>query len=544
MSIYNPFPYQVNAVSNLTTIFNKYERDQRVFLKLPTGTGKTWTAFFFIKSYYKNKKVKIVWTAHQIDLVEQSQKALCGWLSIPYDPSTNVVKFDKITIEFTTWQGLAIRKSTHDLLIIDEVHCGGSQSYSTRAEKRDHSTFKTIMKLAPAHLYISATPYNLDPKVFPGLLQTGVNQRGETIQQIKSDRQTSYSRQQAYSDSAIVNVKFISVQTVDTLKLRDTLNEHSFEDLEEGAKLVKDNDINLKDVESIKALNVSLRESMLSVYFLKEVQTNHIPQTMIFCKTRGGTDTVLTAASICAEVRKFAIRYKKEFGLELPSGKSLVRVVTSESDDASQDFEDFKNCKFPILCIVGMAKEGFDAPKTEVVIDLAHNTKNLRDLEQKIGRPIRIHSGKGDARFYYPDTFDNYLTVKGRKVKLNEEARQKIKDIVQSDNPNSDISPEMQEAVEAAVLHTTLIQDTLEEGNPSTLHIDNSEIIERLKPNGEKQNIIVTSTSLVVKDASNSNPFKNLETSYLFDNTEEVEGQRLDLSTIKKLRAAMEAGLI
>jgi hypothetical protein len=196
-----------------------------------------------------------------------------------------------------------------------------------------------------------------------------------------------------------------------------------------------------------------------------------------------------------------------------------------------------------------MGKEGFDAPKTEVVIDLAHNTTNLRDLEQKIGRPIRINKGKDYARFYWGDTLENYIKVNDKFVKSNDESKALIRDILEVDR--TDVTDEEVNAATRAVLHSAMVNNILTEED-SFISLDGQEILNSLESieNGvldkinpefkEKSKIIVTTSSLLVLDAKNTNPFRNIKTSYLFENTVLDENRKIHYNTIDKIWEAFQ----
>ena len=551
MNILSPRPYQNEAITELVDIFNKFPNDQRAFIVLPTGTGKTYLTFFFLLQYYENKNISVTWVCYQTNLVEQSKDSLIGFLEqkeIKFNVKENKdgtysIKFLGISILFTTWQGLSIRKTQSDLLIIDEVHKGSSTPYGSKKITPEHLSFKTILPLAKAHIYISATPYDLNETLYPGCIYIATKRDGKKRQVINKDRRVEYTKNQAYKDGAIVNTQMVCIQTVDTLKLKEMDIDKSFNEMDEGAEYIKDQDIDIKADKSRVVLNRSMRESMLEVFCEKEIRNGKIQQTIIFAKSKADTTDMLTAETICKEVKKIVKVCSSALSVKLPTGKSLVRIVTSSEGDSDVDFEDFRKCKFPVLIVVGMAKEGFDAPKTEVAIDFNFNVKNIRDMEQKIGRLLRISDGKYVARYYYPDIFENYLKVNNKKVQCNDAGKKDIELAIDSLNSEIVIDSDVMTAVESAVRTQGLVLDNKLEGEVETddkFKIDGVEIINHLKPNGELTKMIVTSTSLCLDDAYNNNPLNNLYVRGLFDKVEEVAGQNEDYSTIKKIREAFE----
>lgn len=526
---YEPRDYQKPILEKLKNLFDLHKDDQRIFLQTPTGTGKTFLAFFHIKHCYENKPTHIVWTAHQTELVNQSKEEFYDMIG--QESNGNVIQFGNIKIEFVTWQSLRKRTDTFDLLVIDEVHCGGSMPFASGDKKKDkdatilHTSFLAIMKLAKSHFYISASPYKLDKNLFPGLL-VEVNKK----QYIIPERVVKITRQQAYEMGAIVNVKMISIQTSNKLKLNGT--DYNFDTMSEGAQILKDNEADINDATSKQILDISTRESLLKVYCEREIRNKKIPQTVIFCKNKSNTE--LSADAINKEIRKCLRRFEKEIGIKLPSGKSLIRTVTSESASIEKDFEDFKDSKFPILCVVGMAREGFNAPKIEVAIDFSYSVTNRRTLEQKIGRTVRTckEIDKKYARYYYPNTFKDYLLTVNGKTCIREEARNKIESIIMENNP--DITPEQMEAAISAMVDIAEMNEELYEDENLPIVDIKTEEMNFIDQEGEKQTIYITETSSCIEDSYNTNPEKNLTSKFLLDNIE-LDKDELDFSTLDKV---------
>jgi superfamily II DNA or RNA helicase len=199
-------------------------------------------------------------------------------------------------------------------------------------------------------------------------------------------------------------------------------------------------------------------------------------------------------------------------------------MVTSETKDNFETLTMFKEKKFPILCVVGMAREGFDAPPTEVLIDLAHNIDNARLTAQKIGRGLRIDDGKESSRYYFPDTLDNYVKIRGTNMQLNPEAKKRIAESILNASPNA--TPEMIAAAEKVAIYTNSVNDTIADNEPTTSKINGVENFDQLKKNGKKRIVTVTSTSLLIDDAKNDSPLNNIESTWLFDNLEVVSGDQ------------------
>lgn len=519
--------YQEKVVDRLLSVIKDLSK---AFLQMPTGTGKTITAFKFImKLFGKSKKpVTINWVVHQKQLVYQ---AYCEFLNevakissenVEKGKSVYLYKHNNITITFSTWQTLRTQKIHSDLLIIDECHKGSALSKGD--EKREHKSFHTIFKLAPKHLYISATPSTLDGDLFPDMLIT-YKREGKVYNTVKEEYKAVYNSTDAARDGYIANVRFFAIQSADTLKIQK-LNEEetlTFKSLEDGARKVEKNKVNLKHQQSRRSLNKSVRDSVLHNFFLNEVVKGELKSpAIVICQRRYKSgDHTLCAKEMAKEIKLWARHY---LGPKHGTGKTFVDYITGDVKDKHEKIAKFKRGEIKILCVVGMLQEGFNYPALGAMVDFAPCfDTNVRDATQRIGRPARPYEGKLFARYYYPDIIQNYINVLGvRKDLDNKKASSHFAKLIASQT-GRDQSEITEEEIQAAKNSTMKIAKFKDDSRATD---ENGEIAFKnqtlvtgklsLKKD-KKQTYISTEVDYIITDADNSDPEANIKVQDLYE---------------------------
>lgn len=421
--------YQTEKVLDLYNIYGQNPRDQRAFLQMPTGTGKTFTALSFAIGSLNGKQPKtVVWVAHQLALLNQSAKdffadfaKLGGTISA--DHKTGVI--NNVTFTFTTWQSLRskVGKKAYaqkDLLIVDEAHYGSSGAKLDDS----HKSFKIIFdsKKFRRQLYVTATPWDLNTEVYPGLL---VSQQDKMV--VLKNRVSSLTMRQAHKLKLISDVMFCTIHSATTLKLKKIEDESEetieADETEKLAKKVSKKKVNLRDERSLNSLRKAVTETVLSS--VMKIESNdgkrELPPMIVFCRQ------IKDDPRSIHEAHKVVIRVGKQlFGRKWISGTETVAMCHSEVMDekATVLLEKFARGEIRILLVAGMAQEGFNYPDLKVAVDLAPSLNNIRRRVQKIGRVCRNNGEM--ARYYYADTITNYVHSKGVKSELNSETRDKL----------------------------------------------------------------------------------------------------------------------
>lgn len=280
--------------------------------------------------------------------------------------------------------------------------------------KKKHVSYKLTGKLAPMHIYASATATGLDPAVYPGLLDSNGNPLPA--------RRSLMTMQQARSLDLIQEVDLISIHTANTVRLRNIENESDEEVLtgdttEDLAKTIADSQADIRDYRSKSALRKSVIKSVIELTMTHEILELKTKSILVFVKN------IKEATDVKAEIIKAYRRVRPG----LIASENIVRCAHSGNENSKRLINvSFKNKDFIFLVVVGMAQEGFNYPELDCVIDLCPNHSNPRRRIQKIGRILRRSPGKSCSRYYYPNTILNYIRVKGIQKEFNEDTMDNI----------------------------------------------------------------------------------------------------------------------
>ena len=422
--------YQQKAFDEILSIYKNKPNDMRVLYHAPTGSGKTLTSLFAGITHAKANGYKhILWVAHQKHLSEQPMTTAFGALGIAPTSDPNIGIIDDIAVHCITWQAAKkkIDKFKYDMLIVDEVHQGSSN-------ETEHKTFKKLLKAYnyKAQLYVSATPTGLDKKLFKGMM----DKLGRFKASYKVTTPYSVLKDKGY----LCNVLFKSVQTEDTIKLKrladGVIEAHEGSLLDLTDDLIQ-KEVNIKDPINVAKLKESVANSMLAVYFSEEVKSvETTPPTLIFANSIDDAGDATSAVNLQTNLRR---RFAKKFG---KVDKNFVQIAHSRNDQSdftsSELLTQFKDNVFRILIVVGMAKEGYDYPALEVILDFRPSYNNTKLFIQKTGRLLRPSAKKTYGRHYIPDTVSLYIDQEGVKKDLNTEVIGRIKQATSDAGVSSD----------------------------------------------------------------------------------------------------------
>lgn len=372
-------PYQENLVSALT-----WKNNPRLFLQMPTGTGKTITAIAFM---LKRKFKRVVWVAHQTNLVEQSKRCAINTFKGTVE-GTSGVRVKNTLVCFHTWQSFRDSpeeyKKSFDLVVGDEIHCGGSETEDVKV------SFPKIFGegVIDNHLYLSATPWALDADLF--------SQLSREVHLVE------YTWQQAVNDGSINDVIFCHYDSALALALADDDGRTEFIQGETTAELAQEAaeaEVNMRDDRTTAALGEAQRCCLFDA-FMQEECTTCVPPTLVFCTSvRGEGDFLSTTAMLNWFQEKYPhLRSASVDGADLNTSATLSA---------------FSSGKIDVLFACKMANEGFDYPGLECIIDFALKANNRKRTVQKIGRIMRPLPGKPASRYYFCDSIDKHLKLNG-----------------------------------------------------------------------------------------------------------------------------------
>lgn len=536
-------PYQQTAIDRIQAIYEANPDDERGFLILPTGSGKTFTGLCLTIKALKGAKPKTcIWVAHQTALVSQSASSfeknfiqLGGSLSS--DGKTGQI--GNIRFVFMTWQSLRNQVATvkADMLVVDEVHYGSSLNGTSKGV---HKSFKKILKrgLIKTHLYITATPQSLNPDVFPGL----IDKAGNVVTSRKSELTIFEAHKiqlEGYSFAGIIaDIEFKVFHSADTVKIKqiegdleETIEADSSEEL---AKEFKTKKVGYNNPESLRKIKASLRNTLLSSYLDLECTATKIPPTIIFC---GSVNDDMNPLSLANVAKSLKAAFRKRFGNKVDISNQ-IRMIHSDVEDSQNIIESFQRDEFKILLVVRMAREGFDHQLLEVAIDLCPSA-NIKSTTQKVGRLFRLYPDKTKkkvGRYYYADTFQNYIVDKnGNKLKIRKEIVEQIKEELRPqveeefkslDAPQAEFEAYLEDATQSYISGTEMLTNTsgADESGVGIKEISTKTEFPNLQGMEKRARAVITTIKYVLVDADNIH--KNHSTEKLFSLLEQISNQQ------------------
>lgn len=327
--------YQTRAQEAFPTWFND-DSSPLATIILPTGTGKTYTAALCLKQI---PNIKILWTAHREELIDQAKEALSNVmpthsLSIEMadrkaDPSSDIVVGSVQTIS---------RSRKHfegfepDVIIIDEYH-----HYS-----EDNVQYDGLLKRWPKAkiLGLTATPWRFSGDNLP---------LGKVI--IQMDIGTAVDKKYLVPPVARSLITGVSLAEVKT----------------------RMGDFATKDLS--KAVNVESRNKMIANSLIELVRD-------------GKRQGILFAVDVEHSKAMHAL-LKKEVKTAEVYGETPI-------EERRRLMAQIKNGEIDVLCNNLVATEGFDVPHLSF-IGQARPTKSLGLYTQMIGRGLRTFENKKDC---------------------------------------------------------------------------------------------------------------------------------------------------
>lgn len=324
--------YQKEAIKCITDTFKNNDRQ---YVEMPTGSGKTFTFFNYAKTIKGNilivvPSVEIMTQVYEHSLLfyhysEVSRKGNRFYEDVR---RVHIVIINSCNPKYIEY----LSKFKFDLMIIDEAHHSYSPSYKRLI---DLSNIKKI-------LGVTATPNRLDGKLIDEILH------------LKSFKITI---QELIKKKYICELEGYSVRTKINL---DDVDDHN-------------GDFNINQL--YKKIGTQERNEMiLNIY--NEKMTDR--KTLIFCVN---------------------IKHSKEIAKLLNDSGIIARHIDGKMNriQRSQILSAFKKGQIQVITNCQILTEGFDEPSIDGII-LARPTKSRNLFIQMIGRGLRISPGKENCK--------------------------------------------------------------------------------------------------------------------------------------------------
>jgi superfamily II DNA or RNA helicase len=363
-----PYRHQLDAWAGLDALRRARAADKRRGLVvLPTGAGKTWTtAHWVLDQLARSPKIRVLWLAHQQELLEQAASELTNvaralpngfsrrlrLISSAHSPITTVVD-DKLDIALVTWQSLRGSWAQRDqrrlqrflerptIVVVDEAHHAGAKGYQQ---------VLAMINAAPQVVVIglSATPW-----------PTGTAAVGRVRETFPVDIVTVRPAD-LHTSGILATPVMHAVDTGATIELTAAERRLARGDLPPAV---------------LRRLATEQRDGVIVRTWIEQQQE--------WCKT-------LVFATSKAHADSLGERFRQR-------GIDVGVLHSGIVEDRADVLRWFREAKEPcILVSVGMLTEGVDLPDARTAI-LARPTTSQILMRQMVGRVLRGPAAGGDA---------------------------------------------------------------------------------------------------------------------------------------------------
>lgn len=378
------YRWQASAVSCAKTTLIE-EAKPHMYMCAPTGTGKSRAIFEIIEAlavpgtHYLMVGMGAIVRQHRNSFLSYG----CRLIAETDDANIMITPSgQRIVIE--TWQTLmsyarcAVDVEPCGFLLFDECHLGGASEGNL-----SFPVIKTYL-MPEKMVLISATTQSANEQLLG-------QKAGHTF---------IYSLAEAYEDGLLNPVELVEVHsgTLGTIarvesaygKSIEQLEVLSDSDLQTVAEKLSNKNVALTQ-ESVRRVVEHRHDVMIDLY-----RSKHLGQQAIFF-----SPSIEAAEAACGRFNRKA------------TGSAHAQFVHSDRKDSGNMIDQFRAGRITVLFVVGMLQEGFDMPSLALAFDCRFyrrwNMGRIARFIQKIGRLMRVESGKPPSTYYYArDIMDYY----------------------------------------------------------------------------------------------------------------------------------------
>lgn len=369
--------YQAEAVSSLKTYFIEEDR-KRGMLVLPTGSGKTRTAVYFLLRYMVSCGYQVVWLAHRYMLLEQAEQVFRENAPLAKNEESGNKPMRIITVS-------GMHRSSHELSKKDSIKIIAVQS---AVRNLDHlrSTLgsKVMVVIDEAHHSIAPS--------YQKIVDTVMKKRpdakllGLTATPVRMTESGSRELMNMFDNTIIFNQSMKNLIIEGYLSDPECTRVHTKEDFESG--LTED------EIAFIKSRH-DLPESLIERIAASSSRNKLIVNTYLEQREKYGKTLIFAmniphCITLCEEFRKNGIE---------------CDYICSGKQDNNEIITRFKSGELKILINVNIMTEGSDVPDINSVF-LTRPTESEGLLLQMIGRGMRGIAAGGTKKVSIVDFYD------------------------------------------------------------------------------------------------------------------------------------------
>lgn len=368
----NPRYYQLNAINS---VFNAIiSGENRVFLVMATGTGKTYVAFQIAWRLWKaGIKKRILFLADREALRDQTYTGDFA----PFKESMTMVtkrNVDKsYEIYLALYQSMTSNDETKnifkqfspdffDLIIVDECHRGSA---------KDESLWRSVLTYFNDATQIGLTATPRESKDISNIAYFG-----EPVY--------IYSLKQGIEDGFLAPYKVVRViLDKDVEGFRPTINQK-----DKYGNIIEDREYNIKDFDRKLVLEKRTRAVAKYVSDYLKKHDKRMSKTIFFCIDQDHA----------ARMRMELINENADM---VRVNDKYVMQITSDNEEGKNQIENFcnKNSKYPVLVTTSkLLSTGVDTKTVEFIV-IDSNIESIIEFKQIVGRGTRLVEEKDKLYF-------------------------------------------------------------------------------------------------------------------------------------------------
>lgn len=379
----NLYPYQEDAVTALKKYFVE-EDNQAGILQMPTGSGKTLTAVYFLLKEMASRDYQIIWLAHRFMLVEQAASVFYK-LSPIIKENSNKKTFKFVCISSLHSPSQAIEKD--DDLIVTMVQ---SISRNTkRLQKNLHQ--KVIIVVDEAHHTLAPTYRRTITEIRKK--NPAAKLLGLTATPIRSNDKDTAALGNIFDNKIIYQVSMSTLISNGTLAKPVPNQIQTNLDIE---TIINDKEIG--EIQKWKEIPESLVDKIARTNERNDIIVNEYVQN----REKYGKTLIFALNGIHCMALNDAFRAR---GI-----KSDFVYTTNKSSYNNEVIERFRKNQLEVLININILTEGSDIPDIQTIF-LTRPTSSDALLMQMVGRGMRGVGAGGTKTVNIVDFCDKWADI-------------------------------------------------------------------------------------------------------------------------------------
>lgn len=372
------YDYQENAVKALKKHFIDDDCKEGM-LVMPTGSGKSRTATYFLIKEMISRGYQVIWLAHRHMLIDQAADCFYRYAGLSKIENPNIKEY-----RISCVSGLHLRMSQVDK---HEVVVASIASICRNKDHIRRILGKKVMLVVDEAHHTFAPTYQETIK-FIRKCRKNVKLLGLTATPVRSNEMDSAALLKLFGNHIVYTINLSDLITKGVLATPKFIRKETGEEFEPQISLDEEKLIRrygeLPETLVSKIASSNTRNQLIVDEYLKNKAS--YGKTLIFAMN------VLHCRFLYEELRKHHVK---------------CGVIYSGKDDNSIVISDFKDNRYDVLINVNIMTEGTDVPDIQTVF-LTRPTQSEGLLMQMIGRGMRGVSAGGTEDVNIVDFHDEW----------------------------------------------------------------------------------------------------------------------------------------